>query len=235
MKSIPFSLYALCMLLGAGVIMQPTYADEEAETTAETASADAAQNEDDGEDSAAPDEDSKEAKRAKLIACQKQVADEFKDIRQLANLLKKAKNGKDYAKVNKQASAIIKKYAPLYIENQPQKVNDVEITVEDLVPAHTKFASKRKNLYKDFIEFSENQRSKQQRSSWDNAPQDDDRSGKAKKKAKKKAKDKKDDVEIDFTLLDKVKQILRVNQEKFVDEIDAETEEENAKKSNYPY
>ncbi len=232
MKSIPFSLYALCMLLGAGVIMQPVYADEEAETT----SAEATQNEDDGEDSAAPDENSKEAKRARQMACQKQVADEFKEIRQLANLLKKAKNSKDYAKVNKMAGSIIKKYAPLYIENQPQKINGVEITVEDLAPAHKKFGSKRKNLYKDFIEFSENQRSKQQSSSRSNASQDDDRSEKSKKKAKnKKAKDKKDDVEIDFSLLDKVKQILRVNQESVVEQMDEETKEKNHRFSNTPY
>lgn len=223
MKAIRLFLYMLSMLLCTGLCLQPTYA--ETETDAEATTQEAAEDEgaEEEEDSAA--EGSKEQKRAKLIACQKQVADEFQAIRQLANLLKKAKNHKDYAKINKMSGDIVKKYSALYIDDQPLNVKGVSITVEDLKPAHVKFGSKRRKLYKDFLEFTENQRQKQERSAW-NMPQQDDTK---EKKAKKKKDKDKTDVKINFDTLDTIKTFLRANQEDFADKIDEELEPDDEK------
>lgn len=214
MKHIYLSTFALFALLGAGLSPQTAYAEPE-EATEEKA-----------EESAGLEEGSKEWKRAKLIACQKQTAAEYKDIRMLANMLKKAKNERDYKKINKTADDIIKKYSTLYIENTAIKVDGVEISAEDLKPAHTKLGSKRRKLYKDFMEFTEKQRAKQERNSWGNPDGDDD-------KKKKKKKEKEPEVSINMGTLDKVKEILRVNQEDFATEIDAEYDEKNKNSNGY--
>ena len=202
--------FTLSMLIGASLYMHSVCA--EPEDNAEAAEGETAGN-------AAPEKGSKEWKRAMLIATQQQAAAEYKDIRQLANLLKKAKNERDYKKVNKVADDILKKYSALYIENTPVTVNGMEITVEDMKPSHIKIGSKRKKLYKDFMEFSEKQRNKQQQSNWD-SPQESS--------SKKKKKEKKPEVSIDMGTLDKVREILRVNQEEAISEIDEEYEEKNS-------
>lgn len=217
MKHIYLTTFALSSLMAIGLCLQPIYAEPETATEETT--------EEKAEESSGLEEGSKEWKRAKLIACQKQTAAEYKDIRQLANLLKKAKNERDYKKINKLADDIIKKHSALYIENTPTKMEGVEITVEDLKPAHIKLGSKRRKLYKDFLEFTDKQRAKQQRSSW-GAPDDDD-------KKKKKKKEKEPEVSINMGTLDKVKAILRVNQEDFASEIDAEYEEKNQNSPGY--
>lgn len=204
--------FTLSMLIGASLYVHPVCAEPED-------NAEAAEGEDAAE-SAAPEKGSKEWKRAMLIATQQQTAAEYKDIRQLANLLKKAKNERDYKKINKMADDIIKKYSALYIENTPTTVNGMEITVEDLKPSHIKLGSKRKKLYKDFLEFSEKQRNKQQQSNWD-SPQESS--------SKKKKKEKKPEVSINMGSLDKVREILRVNQEEAISEIDEEFEEQQEK------
>lgn len=203
--------FTLSMLIGASLYMHPVCAEPED-------NAEAAEGEDAAE-SAAPEKGSKEWKRAMLIATQQQTAAEYKDIRQLANLLKKAKNERDYKKINKMADDIIKKYSALYIENTPATVNGMEITVEDLKPSHIKLGSKRKKLYKDFLEFSEKQRNKQQQSNWDSQESS----------SKKKKKEKKPEVSINMGSLDKVREILRVNQEEAISEIDEEFEEQQEK------
>lgn len=202
--------YTLSMLIGASLYMHSVCA--EPEDNAEATEGETAGN-------AAPEKGSKEWKRAMLIATQQQAAAEYKDIRQLANLLKKAKNERDYKKINKMADDILKKYSALYIENTPVTVNGMEITVEDMKPSHIKIGSKRKKLYKDFMEFSEKQRNKQQQSNWD-SPQESS--------SKKKKKEKKPEVSIDMGSLDKVREILRVNQEEAISEIDEEYEEKNS-------
>lgn len=229
MKLFHSSIITLCLLLSSGLVLQPIYAETETETASEET-----QQESETE-AEAPEADSKEAKRAMLMACQKVTADEFKAIRQLANMLKKAKNEKDYTKINKAADEIIKKYSSLYTNNQPMKVNGVEVTVEDLAPSHTKLGSKRKKLYKDFLEFSENQREKQERNNnmFDNQDETDKEKEKKakKKKAKAKAKEKeKADESIHFDKLDTIKGFIRINQETFADKYDAELEEKEAKK-----
>lgn len=203
--------FTLSMLIGASLYMHSVCAEPED-------NAEAAEGEDAAE-SAAAEKGSKEWKRAMLIATQQQAAAEYKDIRQLANLLKKAKNERDYKKVNKVADDILKKYSALYIENTPVTVNGMEITVEDMKPSHIKLGSKRKKLYKDFMEFSEKQRNKQQQSNRD-SPQESS--------SKKKKKEKKPEVSIDMGTLDKVREILRVNQEEAISEIDEEYEEKNS-------
>ena len=202
--------YTLSMLTGASLYMHPVCA--ETENNAEATEGETAGN-------AAPEKGSKEWKRAMLIATQQQTAAEYKDIRLLTNLLKKAKNERDYNKINKMADDILKKYSALYIENTPATVNGMEITVEDLKPSHIKLGSKRKKLYKDFMEFSEKQRNKQQQSNWD-SPQESS--------SKKKKKEKKPEVSINMGTLDKVREILRVNQEEAISEIDEEYEEKNS-------
>lgn len=202
--------YTLSMLIGASLYMHPVCA--ETENNAEATEGETAGN-------AAPEKGSKEWKRAMLIATQQQTAAEYKDIRLLTNLLKKAKNERDYNKINKMADDILKKYSALYIENTPATVNGMEITVEDLKPSHIKLGSKRKKLYKDFMEFSEKQRNKQQQSNWD-SPQESS--------SKKKKKEKKPEVSINMGTLDKVRKILRVNQEEAISEIDEEYEEKNS-------
>lgn len=202
--------YTLSMLIGASLYMHPVCA--ETENNAEATEGETAGN-------AAPEKGSKEWKRAMLIATQQQTAAEYKDIRLLTNLLKKAKNERDYNKINKMADDILKKYSALYIENTPATVNGMEITVEDLKPSHIKLGSKRKKLYKDFMEFSEKQRNKQQQSNWD-SPQESS--------SKKKKKEKKPEVSINMGTLDKVREILRVNQEEAISEIDEEYEEKNS-------
>lgn len=219
MKNSSLSLYALCVILCVGVSVLPGRAEEEQDKQEEKAGTDTLE------------EGSKEWKRAKLIACQKQTANEFKDIRQLANLLKKAKNDRDFEKVNKLSAGIIKKYSPLYLENVPAKVNGIEITTDDLKPSHVKLGSKRRKLYKDFVEFSEKQRARQERSNWGNYDNEEESGKKSKKKNKK---EKEEDVAIDMQALEKVKAILHVNQEDFASEIDTEIEEKNQKNSPYP-
>lgn len=225
----------LSMLLCTGLCLQPTYA--ETETEAEETTQEAAEGEDSAdseEEDASSGEETKEQKRAKLIACQKHVADEFQAIRQLANLLKKAKNGKDYTKVNKMSGEIVKKYSSLYVDDNPITVKGVSITIEDLKPAHVKFGSKRKKLYKDFLEFTENQRRKQSQSAWGMPQQDDPREKKAKEKKSKDKKTKdKADAEINFDTLDTIKSFLRVNQEDFADKLDSENEEKNSLNSRF--
>lgn len=206
MKHTYLSTFALFALLGAGLSLQTAYAEPEEAAEEKT------------EESAGLEEGSKEWKRAKLIVCQKQTAAEYKDIRMLANILKKAKNERDYKKINKTADDILKKYSTLYIENTPIKVDGVEISTEDLKSSHAKLGSKRRKLYKDFMEFTEKQRAKQERNSW-GAPDDDD------DKKKKKKKEKEPEVSLNMGTLDKVKEILRVNQEDFASEIDKEYEE----------
>ena len=202
--------YTLSMLIGASLYMHSVCA--EPEDNAEATEGETAGN-------AAPEKGSKEWKRAMLIATQQQAAAEYKDIRQLVNLLKKAKNERDYKKINKMADDILKKYSALYIENTPVTVNGMEITVEDMKPSHIKVGSKRKKLYKDFMEFSEKHRNKQQQSNWD-SPQESS--------SKKKKKEKKPEVSINMGTLDKVREILRVNQEEAISEIDEEYEEKNS-------
>ena len=202
--------YTLSMLIGASLYMHSVCAEPED-------NAEATEGETAGD--AAPEKGSKEWKRAMLIATQQQTAAEYKDIRQLANLLKKAKNERDYKKINKLADDILKKYSALYIENTPVTVNGMEITVEDMKPSHIKIGSKRKKLYKDFMEFSEKHRNKQQQSNWD-SPQENS--------SKKKKKEKKPEVSINMGTLDKVREILRVNQEEAISEIDEEYEEKNS-------
>ena len=222
MKAIRLFLYTLSMLLCTGLCLQPICAETETaeeETTQEAAETE--ENEETEEEDDSSVEETKEQKRAKLIACQKQVADEYQAIRQLANMLKKAKNHKDYAKINKMASDIVKKYSPLYIDEQPLTVKGVAITVEDLKPAHIKFGSKRRKLYKDFLEFTKTQRDKQNRNAWGTSQQE---APKEKKSKDKKSKDKAE-AEINFSTLDTIKTFLRANQEDFADKTDEEVGE----------
>ena len=202
------SIYALALLISSGMSLPTAWAEPEKTAQEEKATPEL------------PEEGSKEWKRLKMSACQKLVSGEFKDTRQLANLLKKAKNERDYEKINKMAAAVIKKYSAIYLDNQPKSINGIEITTEDLKPEHTKFGSKRRKLYKDFLEYSEKQRARQERNSWNTGSDNKD---------SRKEKEKEKEVTIDMSALDKVKDILRVNQEEFTAEIDAEIEEKNQK------
>lgn len=210
MKLRLFSLYALCLFAGTSLCVTPSYAeDEEVAPTEESVSN-------------VPEKGSKEWKRAMLIACQKFTADEFKEMRQLTNLLKKAKNERDFKKANKMADDIIKKYSAIYTENKPVIINDMEITAEDLKPCHIKLGSKRRNMYKDFIEYTEKQRSRQQRESWSNGGNEQTKEKKSKKKPA---------VDLNMGTLDKVKVLMQANQEEFANKIDEEAEEKKQNES----
>lgn len=216
MKLIYFSLYALCLLLGASLSALPSYAEaEEAAPEEEGAST-------------LPEEGSKEWKRAMLIACQKFTADEFKEMRQLTNLLKKAKNERDFKKVNKMADDIVKKYSVLYVDNASVTVNGMTITTDDLKPCHVKLSSKRRKMYKDFLEYTDKQRTRMERNSCANGD------GNEKEKAKDKKSKKEPAVDINMGTLDKIKQFMHANQEDFATKIDEEIEEKNQKNSNMP-
>ena len=204
MKLTHFSVSALCLLVGITLSVQPIYAEPEEKATEEKA-----------EEADGPEEGSKEWKRAKSIACQKQAATEYKSMRQLANMLKKAKNEKDYKKINKLADDIVKKCSALYTGGSI-KVNDMEITVDDMKPAHTKLGSQRKKLYKDYLEFCENQRSRQDNSAWGDI-------GKEKDKNKNKKKEK-ETVSLNMGTLDQIKDFMRANQEDFAAKLDSELE-----------
>ena len=210
MKLTHFTFSVLCLLVGITLAVQPIYAEPEEEATEEKT-----------EEATGPEEGSKEWKRAKSIACQKQAAEEYKAMRLLTNMLKKAKNEKDYKKINKTAGDIVKKYANLYADGGSLVVNGMTITVEDLTPAHTKLGSQRKKLYKDFLEYRNNVSPKQQFGNWDN-PEDDS------KKKKKKKKKKEEPVDVDMALLDKVQSFMRANLGDFADKLDAEEEEKNS-------
>ena len=198
MKLTHISFSALCLLVGITLSAQPLLA--EPEETATEAKA---------EGTEGPAESSKEWKRAMSIACQKQAAAEYKAMRQLTNMLKKAKNEKDYKKINKLADEIVKKNAPLY-SGGSIKVNDMEITVDDLKPAHAKLGSQRKKLYKDYVEFCENQRSRQSASAGgDNS---------------KESNKKKETVSLNMGTLDQIKDFMRANQEDFAAKLDSEQE-----------
>lgn len=218
MKRSHITFCALCLLMGIQLSTVPVYAEPEEETV---------QNE--SEATAEVEEGSKEWKRAKLIACQKFTAEEFKSFRQLANLLKKAKGERDYKKANKMAGDLVKKYAPLYSENKPVTIDGLQITAEDLIPCHTKLGSQRRKLYKDFLEYCDKQSNMQNRSGWDNNVDD---SKNSKKKKKKKKQDEA--VSLNMGQLDTIKGFLRVNQEEFANKIDEEREEEEEENGKLP-
>lgn len=215
MKDLLFSLYAISLFAGASFCMAPALAETEEE---ETPAEDSVSN--------VPEKGSKEWKRAMLIACQKFTADEFKEMRQLTNLLKKAKNERDFKKVNKMADDIVKKYSAIYAENKPVTINSMEITADDLKPCHIKLGSKRRNMYKDFVEYTDKQRTRQQRESWANGGNEP---------AKEKKSRKKPAVDINMGTLDKVKALMQANQEEFAEKIDEEAEEKNQKESGNMY
>lgn len=214
MKFIHFSPYLLCMLVGASLCMQPLTADEAESGTDNTATEETA-TEDDG--------NSQEKKRAMLAICQKQVANELKDFRQLTNMLKKAKNERDYKKINKMTDTLIKKYSPLYSGSAPVTINGLEVTVEDLKAYHVISGSKRKKLYKDFVEFYDKQQLRQNRSRWGASPKEEEDSK------------KKPTVELNMNALQTIKGFLQANQEEFASKLDEEMDEQKQKNERRGY
>ena len=95
------------------------------------------------EESALPEEGSKEWKQKRNFAIQKHSGQEFKDFKAVVNLYKKAKNDRDIKRLNKMMQDTIKKYSPLYDDGKPVVINGFPITVDDLEKAHIKLGSQR--------------------------------------------------------------------------------------------
>lgn len=160
------------------------------------------------EESALPEEGSKEWKQKRNFAIQKHSGQEFKDFKAVVNLYKKAKNDRDIKRLNKMMQDTIKKYSPLYDDGKPVVINGFPITVDDLEKAHIKLGSQRRKMYKDILETAR----RKSNSSAMGTPAGDDAGP-----------------SINEADINKIKGYIRIHQEDYADKEDAKCRDMNSK------